>query len=103
MKERVKAGNWLVGTMNQVGPASLFSYLYQVATGTMDGTTRAITPASVSMGLGVSKGLKDLFASIGPDTELSEGQLRSMLRVLPFSSLYGARQILNSIASLKEN
>ncbi len=103
MKERVKAGNWLVGTMNQVGPASLFSYLYQVATGTMDGSTRAITPASVSMGLGVSKGLKDLFTSIGPDTELSEGQLRSMLRVLPFSSLYGARQILNSIASLKEN
>jgi len=102
MKERVKAGNWLVGTMNQVGPASLFSYLYQVATGTMDGSTRAITPASVSMGLGVSKGLKDLFASIGPDTELSEGQLRSMLRVLPFSSLYGARQILNSLASLKE-
>jgi hypothetical protein len=69
----------------------------------MDGSTRAITPASVSMGLGVSKGLKDLFASLGPDTELSEGQLRSMLRVLPFSSLYGARQILNSLASLKES
>ena len=86
------------GALSQIGAASLFGYIYQLSTGAMDGNTNALTPAGVSLGIGAVKGVSDIFDAIG-EGELTENELRSLLRVLPFSSLYGARQILNGLAN----
>lgn len=101
MERRMETGNFIQGALSQIGNASLFGYVYQLTTGAMDGNTNALTPAGVSMGLGVSKGVADLWDAVG-EGELTETELRSMLRVLPFNSLYGVRQILNAIAATKE-
>lgn len=96
--ERNLSGDRLIqGALSQIGAASLFGYIYQLTTGAMDGNTNALTPAGVSLGVGAIKGVGDLWDAIG-EGELSENELRSLLRVLPFSSLYGARQILNGLA-----
>jgi len=89
------------GALSQIGAASLFGYIYQTTTGLMDGQTRAITPASASMLISGLSGAKDLGEMIAGN-ELSETELRSLLRLLPFSSLYGARQILNGVATLAD-
>lgn len=97
--ERNLSGDRLMqGALSQIGAASLFGYIYQLTTGAMDGNTNALTPAGVSLGVGAIKGVGDLWDAIG-EGELSENELRSLLRVLPFSSLYGARQILNGLAN----
>jgi hypothetical protein len=101
MERRMETGNFVQGAISQIGAASLFGYIYQLTTGAMEGNTNAITPAGVTMGLGVSKGVADLWDAVG-ENELTETELRSMLRILPFNSLYGVRQILNAIAASKE-
>jgi len=56
-----------------------------------------MTPPFVSMfGAGI-KGIADVIGALGED-ELKESQLRSLLRIAPFTSLYGARQIINATA-----
>lgn len=98
MKDRMETAELLQGALSQVGAASLFGYIYQITTGTMDGNTSVMTPPIVSMfGAGV-KGAADLVGALGED-ELKESQLRSLLRILPFTSLYGARQIINATAN----
>jgi hypothetical protein len=102
MKRRMETSELLQGSLSQIGAASLFGYIYQITTGTMDGNTSVMTPPVVSMfGAGV-KGTADLFGAIGED-ELTESQLRSLLRVFPFTSLYGARQIINATADAATN
>lgn len=102
MKRRMETSELLQGALSQIGAASLFGYIYQITTGTMDGNTSVMTPPVVSMfGAGV-KGTADLFGAIGED-ELTESQLRSLLRVFPFTSLYGARQIINATANAATN
>jgi hypothetical protein len=76
----------------------MFGYIYQITTGAMDGNNYALTPASISIGQGLIKGLKIPYEAVSPNEDVSEGELRSALRLIPFSSLYGARQIINGIA-----
>ena len=68
----------------------------------MDGNTNALTPAGVSMGIGAIKGAGDMWDALG-EGELSETELRSLLRIFPFTSLYGVRQILNATANAATN
>ena len=100
MERRMETANIIQGSLSQIGAASLFGYIYQLTTGAMDGNTNALTPAGVSMGLGVAKGVSDVWDAVG-EGELSESELRGILRVLPFNSLYGARQILNALAATR--
>ncbi|MDB4552427.1 hypothetical protein N9008_00130 [bacterium] len=100
MERRMETGNIIQGSLSQIGAASLFGYIYQLTTGAMDGNTNALTPAGVSMGLGVAKGVSDLWDAVG-EGEISESELRGMLRVLPFNSLYGVRQLLNALAATR--
>ena len=65
----------------------------------MDGSTKSVTPAAASMLLGLASGVKDLGQALAGN-DLTETEMRSLLRLLPFSSLYGARQIFNGTASL---
>lgn len=99
MERRMSAEELFQGSLSQIGAASLFGYIYQITTGTIEGNTNVMTPPVVSMfGAGI-KGLSDLFhaySSSGKD--LTENELRSLLRVAPFTSLYGARQIINALA-----
>ncbi|MEL0013952.1 MAG: hypothetical protein VW715_02005 [Rhodospirillales bacterium] len=102
MKRRMEMSEFLQGALSQIGAASLFGYIYQITTGTMDGNTSVMTPPVASMfGAGI-KGGADLFGAIG-EGELTESQLRSLLRIFPFTSLYGARQILNATANAVTN
>ena len=97
MKKRMQWHELLEGSLSQIGAASLFGYVYQLTTGTMDGNTNALTPAGFSMFASGVKGVTDTVDAVfGGD--LTESELRSLLRVLPFSSLYGARQIVNALA-----
>jgi hypothetical protein len=102
MKRRMETANLLQGALSQIGAASLFGYIYQLTTGAMDGNTNALTPAGVSMGIGAIKGAGDMWDALG-EGELSETELRSLLRIFPFTSLYGVRQILNATANAATN
>lgn len=99
MKKRMEAGNLAFGALSQIGAASMFGFIYEATTGAMDGSTKSITPAAAGMFLGLASGVKDLGQAIGGN-DLTETEMRSLLRLLPYSSLYGARQILNATASL---
>lgn len=99
MKERMKLGNVAFGAIGQIGAASIAHYIYQVTTGAMDGSTKSVTPAGASMLIGLASGIKDLGQAVGGN-DLTETEMRSLLRLFPFSSLYGARQIFNATASL---
>ena len=44
MKRRMEMSEFLQGALSQIGAASLFGYIYQITTGTMDGNTSVMTP-----------------------------------------------------------
>lgn len=90
----------LAGTISQVGAASLGMYIFEVTTGISDGTTRALTPAGLSTFTNVLSGLRDVGESIAGTSELTETELRTFLRAVPFSSMIGARQLLNGTADI---
>ena len=98
LEERFTMAEILKGSLSNVGAFALGGYVYQVSNGLLDGNTRALTPAGVSLVTGVGKTLGDGYENIFGDSDLTESEVRGMLRLLPFSSLYGARQILNGIA-----
>ena len=98
LERRFQMHELLEGSLSQIGALSLFGYIYQITTGTMDGNTYALTPAGFSLATGLVKGGLDVTgAAFGGD--LTENELRSFLRIFPFTSLYGARQIINALAS----
>jgi hypothetical protein len=98
IKRQMAWDRFTEGTLSQIGAASMFGYIYQITTGAMDGNNYALTPASISIAQGLIKGTKLPYEAVSPYEDVSEGELRSALRLLPFSSLYGARQIINGIA-----
>ena len=98
LERNLTMGKVLAGGISNVGAASLGGYIYQVSNSLIDGNTRALTPAGLSLVAGVGKGLGDIY-EIAQGDNLTESEVRGMLRLLPFSSLLGARQILNGIAS----
>lgn len=103
LERNLTMGKVLAGGISNIGAASLGGYIYQVSNGLINGDTRALTPAGLSFVTGVSKGFGDIM-ELAQGDELTESEVRGMLRILPFSSLYGARQILNGIADgLTEN
>jgi len=102
LKRQFEMDRFMQGALGQIGAASMFQYIYQLTTGAMDGNTNALTPAGVSLGVGAVKGVGDIWDAIG-EGELTENELRSLLRIIPFSSLYGARQLLNAIANATTN
>lgn len=94
IKERMSPTNFAVGAMSQVGAASMFSYIYQLTTGAMDGNTYAMTPPAISI---AQSGFQLLKAF--ENGEISESEYRRALRLLPGQSLYGARQLINNVAN----
>jgi len=89
-KERLTMPAIIGGALSQIGASSLFSYIYQVTTGAMGGNTYAMTPPSVS----VAQGMLQLTQAYN-NGEISEVEWRRGLRLIPGSSLYGARQLIN--------
>ena len=78
------------GAISQIGATSTFAMIMDVTTGAMDGNTYAITPASLSMMQAVMATGKAAF-----EGDMTEAEYRKMLRLLPYSSLYGVRSMLN--------
>ncbi len=94
IRDNLSLGRLAGGAMSQIGAASLFSYIFQVTTGAMNGNTYAITPPAFSIAQSVMKSGKNIW-----EGDLSESEYRTLLRILPLQSLYGARQILNGMAN----
>jgi len=94
IKERMTMKNFLVGSLSQIGAASLFGYVYQVTTGAMGGNTHAITPPVISY----ASTLLQITQAYN-DGKITEAEYRRVLRILPAQSLYGVRQILNATAN----
>jgi hypothetical protein len=93
IKERMQPANWALGALSQIGAASMFSYIYQLTTGAMSGNTYAITPPAYSIVQNVFTSAKNI-----AEGDMTEAEIRKLLRVLPFQSLYGARQAINALA-----
>lgn len=94
IRDNLSPTRWASGAMSQIGAASLFSYILQVTTGAMNGNTYAITPPAFSIAQSVMQSGKNIW-----EGDLTESEYRTLLRVLPLQSLYGARQILNGVAN----
>lgn len=94
IRDNLNPTRWAAGAMSQIGAASLFSYILQVTTGAMNGNTYAITPPAFSIAQSVMQSGKNIW-----EGDLTETEYRTLLRVLPLQSLYGARQILNGVAN----
>ena len=60
----------------------------------MNGNTYAITPPAFSLVQAGLKSGKNIW-----EGDMTESEYRTLLRVLPAQSLYGARQILNGVAN----
>jgi hypothetical protein len=94
IKKQLSPTRLTEGAISQIGAASTFGLIYDITTGAMDGNNYAITPASVSIlqkALGSGKALVE--------GDMTETEIRSLLRLLPMSSLYGARSLLNQAAN----
>ena len=98
IKKQLSPAKWSVGALNQIGAVSIFSYLMQVTTGGMQGNTYAITPAAFSIGQGLLETGKNIGEAVVGD-ETTEAEWRKGLRLLPYQSLYGSRQIINGVAN----
>jgi len=94
IQERMKPKNFATGALSQIGAASMFSYIYQLSTGAMDGNTYAMTPPAVSLAQSTLQAL-----TAYNNGEISEAEYRRMLRILPAQSLYGMRQAINALAN----
>ena len=94
IKERMKPENWAIGALSQIGAASMFSYIYQLTTGAMNGNTYAITPPVVSIG----QNILSTVANVADENSTTEAEWRKGLRLAPYQSLYGVRQIFNGVA-----
>jgi hypothetical protein len=93
IRERMKPENWAIGAISQVGAASMFSYIYQLTTGAMNGNTYAITPPIFAIGQNVVDSAANM-----AEGDMTESEWRKLLRLAPFQSLYGVRQLFNGIA-----
>ena len=94
IKENMSPERWATGALNQIGAVSLFSYIIQLSTGAMNGNTYAITPPAFSIVQAALKSGKNIW-----EGDMTEGEYRTLLRILPLQSLYGARQVFNGIAN----
>jgi len=91
LEKRFEWQNIVAGAASQIGAASIFSYITQLSTGVLTGNSYAITPPAVSLLYGAGTSINSLFS----EGDFKESEYRKALRLLPYQSLYGARQILN--------
>ena len=99
IKKNMSAEKWAAGAMSQIGAASIFSYILQITTGSMNGNTYAITPPVVSVAQGMIQSGSNMTEAIFTDKEMTETEWRNVMRLAPAQSLYGVRQLLNSMAN----
>ena len=99
LEKRFEWQNLMAGGAAQIGAASIFSYVAQLSTGVLTGNSYAITPPIGSLIFGVGTSIQAAFG----DDDYRESEYRKLLRLLPYQSLYGARQILNKTADTLAN
>ena len=98
IEERMKPENILIGGLQQVGAASLFSYILQITNGGMQGNAYAITPPAIGLAQGILQSGGNIADAVIEGEDMSEQEYRTLLRIAPFQSLYGARQAINAAA-----
>lgn len=98
IKERMEMGAFISGSLSQIGAASIFSYILQLSSGAMQGNTYAITPPVIGLGTAFASTGKNIFDAAVEGEGLSETEWRTLMRLAPFQSLYGARQAMNAAA-----
>jgi hypothetical protein len=95
IEERMTTANLLQGAASQIGMLSIFNYITQMTTGVLNGNSYAITPPLASLLVNGGSTIKNLF----DDEDATESEWRKGLRLFPYQSLYGARQIINATAN----
>ena len=95
VEERMETSNILKGAIAQIGMTSIFSYVAQVSSGVLNGNSYAITPPLASLLVNGGSTINNLF----DDEDATEAEWRKALRIFPYQSLYGARQIINATAN----
>lgn len=93
LEERFSNLNLAKGVFQQIGAASIFQYVAEVTSGAMAGNTNAITPPALSLITNGFNTAANIF-----EGEMTEREWRQLTRLMPLSSLYGVRQILNGLA-----
>jgi len=92
------------GALGQVGATTTFATIFDITTGTMSGNNYALTPASLSILEKAGKVGTIAGKQVGLfEGDVSESEIRSGLRLIPYASLYGARQGLNWVANQAAN
>tara|TARA_R110002153_G_scaffold273276_1_gene443647 strand:+ start:45 stop:3383 length:3339 start_codon:yes stop_codon:yes gene_type:complete len=99
LDERFKMENIIAGAVAQIGMTSIFSYIAQLSTGVLNGNSYAITPPIGSLLFNGGQTINNLF----DDQDSTEAEWRKALRLLPYQSLYGARQVINATANKGAN
>ena len=93
LEERFSDLNLAKGIFQQVGAASIFQYIMEITTGAMAGNTNAITPPALSLLTNGFSTAANIF-----EGEMTEREWRQLTRLMPLSSLYGVRQVLNGLS-----
>jgi hypothetical protein len=93
LEERFSPLNRAKGVFQQIGAASIFQYVAEITSGAMAGNTNAITPPALSLITNGFNTAANIF-----EGEMTEREWRQLTRLMPLSSLYGVRQILNGLA-----
>jgi len=99
IEERMKMTNLIKGSLQQIGAASMFSYILQITNGGMQGNAYAITPPAIGLATDFLKTAKNISDGVLDGENLNETEWRTLMRIAPFQSLYGARQAINAAAS----
>lgn len=99
IEERMKMTNLIKGSLQQIGAASMFSYILQITNGGMQGNAYAITPPAIGLATDFLKTAKNISDGVLDGENLNETEWRTLMRLAPFQSLYGARQAINAAAS----
>ena len=94
IKKQLSPARLAEGAISQIGATSTFGLIYDVTTGAMDGNNFAVTPALYGVGSKLLQTGKAL-----AEGEMTEAEIRAGLRLIPMSSLYGARSLLNYAAN----
>lgn len=94
IKRQMAPDRLVSGAIGQIGAASIFMLIIQMATGSMTGNSNAFTPPAI----GLFNKAMGLAPKIG-DEETSETTLNTLFHLAPTSRVYGIHQSLNLLAN----
>lgn len=94
IKRQMAWDRFVVGSVGQVGAASIFMLAFQMLTGTVNGNSGGFTPPAYNV--------FNTFTGLGSDVidgKVTEAELRSLKNAIPMAKFVGINQLLNAVAA----